>query len=316
MNKAELKSLYVDTYKHCLRHRDMKPSFSYLRELKDYLFEDGVELSKLRKTPSWTEEDLWKVQKSLKLRKYADPVGLINELFKPGVAGCDLIKSLILLSNKSKDECEIPDFVQLSNITSIYKNRGSKSDLDSDRGVFNVATVRSIIDKLVYNDYYDLVDMNMSDSNVGGRRGRNIRDNLFIINGVINYALKEKIAIDINLYDIAKCFDAIWYQETMNDMWDVGVKDDRFALMAKMNQKCNIAVKTPAGMSERFIAHEIEMQGTVAGPLKACLQVDTLSRECYVYNEGLFLYKKGVYIPPISMCDDVASISLCGGGLN
>ena len=110
-----------------------------------------------------------------------------------------------MLSNKAKDKCEIPDFVQLSNITSIYKNRGSKSDLDSDRGVFNVATVRSIIDKLVYNDYYDLVDMNMSDSNVGGRRGRNICDNLFIINGVINYALKEKIAIDINLYDIAKC---------------------------------------------------------------------------------------------------------------
>ena len=38
-NKAELKSLYVDTYKHRLRHRDMKPSFSYLSELKNYLFE-------------------------------------------------------------------------------------------------------------------------------------------------------------------------------------------------------------------------------------------------------------------------------------
>ena len=183
-NKEELKSLYVNTYKHRLRHRDMKPSFYYLRELKDFLFEERFKLSKLRKTPSWTEEDLWKVQKSLKLRKSADPVGLINELFKPGVAGCDLIKSLVLLSNKAKDECEIPDFVQLSNITSIYKHRGSKSDLDNDRGVFNVSAVRSIIDKLVYNDYYDLVDGNMSDSNVGGRRGRNIRDNLFIINGV------------------------------------------------------------------------------------------------------------------------------------
>ena len=228
------------------------------------------------------------------------------------MAGTDLIKSLILLSNKAKDECEIPDFVQLSNITSIYKNRGSKSDLDSDRGVFNVATVRSIIDKLVYNDYYDLVDMNMSDSNVGGRRGRNIRDNLFIINGVINYALKEKIAIDINLYDIAKCFDAMWYQETMNDMWDVGVKDNKFALMAKMNKECNIAVKTPAGITERFVVNEIEMQGTVSGPLKACVQVDTLGRDCYTYSEGLFLYKDCVAVPPLSMCDDIASISRCG----
>ena len=90
------------------------------------------------------------------------------------------------------------------------------------------------------------------------------------------------------------------------------MKDDRFALMAKMNQKCNIAVKTPAGMSERFIAHEIEMQGTVAGPLKACVQVDTLGRDSYLYNEALFVYKDCVFVPPLSMCDDVASIARCG----
>ena len=54
------------------------------------------------------------------------------------------------------------------------------------------------------------------------------------------------------------------------------------------------------------------MQGTVASPTKACIQVDTLGRDCYNYSEGLFLYKNCVYIPPISMCDDIASISRCG----
>ena len=39
-----------------------------------------------------------------------------------------------------------------------------------------------MIDKLVYEDIYDVVDGNMSDSNVGGRRGRNIRDTMLIIN--------------------------------------------------------------------------------------------------------------------------------------
>merc|ERR1712129_138384 len=153
---------------------------------------------------------------------------------------------------------------------------------------------------------------NMGDSNVGGRRGRNIRDNLFIINGVINYALKENIAIDIDLYDIEKCFDAMWWQETMNDMWDVGVQDNKFAMMAKMNQECSIAVKTPAGISDRFVLNQIEMQGTVTGPLKASVQVDTLGRDCYTYSEGMFVYKNCVNIPPLSMCDDIASISRCG----
>ena len=31
-----------------------------------------------------------------------------------------------------------------------------------------------------------------------------------------------------------------------------------------------------------------------------------------MYNKGLFLYKNCVYIPPLGMCDDIASISLCG----
>ena len=311
-NHEELKTLYVDTYKHRLRHRNMNANFHYLKELKENLFEERIKLSKMRKSPCWREDDLIKVLKSLKSKKSADPVGLINELFKPGVAGSDVISSLLLLSNKVKYECEIPDFVQLTNISSIYKRRGSKNDLNNDRGIFNVASVRSIIDKLVYGDIYDIVDGNMSDSNVGGRKRRNIRDNLFIINGVINYGIKEKINIDITLYDIMKCFDAMWYQETMNDMWDVGVQDDKFALMAKMNEKCSIAIKTPVGMTERFEATEIEMQGTVPGPIKACVQVDTLGRDSYLYNEALFLYKDCVFVPPLSMCDDVASIARCG----
>ena len=309
---TELKTLYVDTYKHRLRHRNMNENYHYLRVLKENLFEERIKLSKLRKSPCWSEDDLMKVLKSLKIKKSADPVGLINELFKPGVAGSDVISSLLLMSNKVKYECEIPDFAQLTNISSIYKRRGSKNDLNNDRGIFNVATVRSIIDKLVYGDIYDIVDDNMSDSNVGGRKRRNIRDNLFIINGIINYAIKEKIEIDITLYDIMKCFDAMWYQETMNDMWDVGVQDDKFALMAKMNEKCSIAIKTPVGMTERFEATEIEMQGTVPGPIKACVQVDTLGRDSYLYNEALFVYKDCVFVPPLSMCDDVASIARCG----
>ena len=73
----------------------------------------------------------------------------------------------------------------------------------------------------------------MSDSNVGGRKARNIRDNLFIVYGVINFAIKENLKVDINLYDIAKCFDSMWYEETMNDLWDAGAQDDYLLLLQK-----------------------------------------------------------------------------------
>ena len=112
---------------------------------------------------------------------------------------------------------------------------------------------------------------------MGGRRRRNIRDNLFVIYASINDAIRNRKDIDIQFYDISKCFDAMWAEETMNDLYDVGVKDDRFALISKMNEKCQVKVKTPVGDTERFELNQIEMQGTVPAPLKCVVQMDTLA---------------------------------------
>ena len=45
---------------------------------------------------------------------------------------------------------------------------------------------RSIIDRLIYNDEFEKIDREISDSNVGARRHRNIRDNLFVMGAVLN----------------------------------------------------------------------------------------------------------------------------------
>ena len=97
----------------------------------------------------------------------------------------------------------------------------------------------------------------------------------------------------------------------MNDLWDVGVTDDRFSVISELNKKCNISVRTPVGLTERFELNDIEMQGTVLGPIKASVQQDTLGRDCYERQEGLYLYNGCVSVPPLQMIDDVASFSIC-----
>ena len=37
---------------------------------------------------------------------------------------------------------------------------------------------------------------------------------------IITYAIEENMEVDLTLYDLAKCFDSMWYHETMNDLWD------------------------------------------------------------------------------------------------
>ena len=98
---------------------------------------------------------------------------------------------------------------------------------------FLVTTFRSILMKLIYADTYKEIDNSMSDSQVGGRRGKNVRNYIWVLNGVICDILssKKKKAIDIQIFDFKQCFDSLWLEECMNDIYTGGLKDDKFALL-------------------------------------------------------------------------------------
>ena len=74
----------------------------------------------------------------------------------------------------------------------------------------------------------------------------------------------------------------------MNDIYDAGIKDDKFALIALLNEKCQVKVKTPVGETETFELTRIEMQGTVIAPLKCSVQMDTLGRDSYRNSTALY----------------------------
>ena len=77
---------------------------------------------------------------------------------------------------------------------------------------------------------------------------RNIRDNIFVLNAITNLASKEnRKSCDIATYDIEKCFDAMWAQETINDMWDAGCRDNKLSLLHMENQSAQVVVKSAAG---------------------------------------------------------------------
>ena len=166
----------------------------------------------------------------------------------------------------------------------------------------------------MYSDKYEEIDNNMTDCNVGGRKNRSIRDNLFVLNAVINDAIGyQKVEIDIQFYDLTQAFDSMWYEETMNDMWEsMTVRDDKFALISEMNRVVDLFVKTPVGDTEIFTMNKIEQQGTGLGPIKCSNQMDSISRECIRDNVGMYMYRNVVTIPPLGMIDDLAAIAKCG----
>jgi hypothetical protein len=75
---------------------------------------------------------------------------------------------------------------------------------------------------------------------------------LFVINGILNDINKNKMYdVDIQIYDVRKCFDKLWYAEVANDIFDAGVIDDPFVAISNSNQNCQVAVKTPWGKTTK-----------------------------------------------------------------
>ena len=98
----------------------------------------------------------------------------------------------------------------------------------------------------------------------------------------------------------------------MNDLYEAGLNNDKFAILYNANSNVKIAIKTPVGITRREDIEDVIIQGDVLGPIFCSKQVETFSQECLKRSEYTYLYRGEVEIPPLSMIDDVLTISECG----
>ena len=162
---------------------------------------------------------------------------------------------------------------------------------------------------MIYNDEYPNIDEHLTDSNVGARRHRNIRDNIFVINAITNNIVKRNLkGIDITGYDAEKCFDKLFAKECINDVYDNGFTSDKLPLLLKENINAKVAVKTPRGTTKPFVISNVIMQGTVWGSLFCTATMDKLGKQVYAMPELLYNYK-GVQVPPLGMVDDIITVT-------
>ena len=259
-------------------------------------------------------EELEGVLNSMKTGKSRDPEGVVRDIFKIDVIGENLKVSLLMMMNKIKETGLMPECMNVVNIASIYKGKGERTDLESERGIFLVTTLRMILMKLVYARKYPIIDSSMSDSNIGARKNKNIRNHIFVVNSILHDVLskKSKDPVDIMVLDFKQMFDSECLFECLNDVYEAGVDDDVFPLLYEANKKAFVAVQTPGGLTERVLIPEIVMQGDVLAPLMSSLQVDTIGKECIEEGKHLYFYKNIVPIPPLGLVDDLFTISTCG----
>ena len=158
----------------------------------------------------WNMADLEKALRMLKNNKCSDPNGMVNEIIKEGWAGTELKKGMLNLMNGIKRTKEFPTFVCLSDICSIWKKKGSKLEIENERGISLITIFKKCLENMLFNNFYTDLDKNMSESNLGSRKKRNLKDHLLIMNGVINSVINGKEeCVNIQIFDLEKSFNSL-----------------------------------------------------------------------------------------------------------
>ena len=151
---------------------------------------------------------------------------------------------------------------------------------------------RSILDRLIYNDNYHIVDENLTDGNVGARKQRNIRDNIFVLGAVSNSVVNgREDAIQVQVQDAVKCFDKLWLEETTNALYEAGLKSDMLNLLYLENKRANVAIKVNGNLTSRVTLTNVEMQGSVWGSLKCTTTMDQLNKIILPQKQLTYNYK-------------------------
>ena len=134
-----------------------------------------------------------------------------------------------------------------------------------------------------------------------------------MINGIIHEVMKSKRMkpVILQIYDYAQMFDSIDLIEALGDIYNYGVNDDTLSLLHQENAEVQMAVKTPAGLTERQTIRDIVLQGDIFGSILASVQVDTIGQEC-IKAGHYYLYKDTLPVGFLGLVDDIVGISEAG----
>ena len=243
--------------------------------------------------------------RNLKNNKSPGPDEIPNELLKS--AGTNLTTSILNLMNWMWTHEVIPDALKVLDVKTIYKGKGSISELSNHRGIFISNTILKLYEKLMDSRSTPRIERDgFTESQAGGRRKRNITDHLFIIRSVMQHFKYLNKKLIIELIDLVKAFDTMILANVMVDLWQSNVRGKIWRNIYTINRNALIKIKTSFGKSPEIEIGETLKQGSVLASTLAALHTDKSNN--YFTNTGLGIYYGNIPIGSLIFQDDLARL--------
>ena len=196
-----------------------------------------------------SEEEVSKIINNLDVKKAKDSENWSNRIIKEG--GVEMMTSIKKIINKVDEEREIPEAWQEMDIKVTHK-KGDKTLMSNKRGLFLTNNISKIYERVIKERNSESYRAGISEWANGGLKRRAGIDNILIITSIIEQNKYLKRNTFLTFTDAEKCFDKLWLQDGIYELWRSGTDVRDCYMIKRLNEMAKIVVRTPVGNTRSF----------------------------------------------------------------
>ena len=280
------------------------------KEVREIIFNSIKQLAEIE-TPKEhiTRDEIIKAIKELKNKYTRDSQGWSNVLLKN--SGMDVVNSIEILFNEIDRKIITPrEWIEMI-IISLYKNKGSKEDMENRRGLFITSTISKVYEKIKQKRNNEEFEKKVSKYQCGGRKEKSTIDHILTLNTIIDYNKYINSETYILFADAYKCFDRLNLKECINEYYKIVGAREAIQIY-EMNKKGKAVVKTPMGETEPIEVNEVVRQGTITGPKLCSNDTDKVNK---IGHKQITTIGPNIKVRTLAYVDDLQNASSSRIGL-
>ena len=302
--KEEILEVYEKYYQNLLETKAGKTEVEKETEKIVDITMKAIEIIALQEEPERIEEEtVEKIVNGLKNKKSRDLSSWKNEYIKTG--GDQMLKSIITIMDIVDETYITPSEWDQLKIKSIHK-KSTKTKMKNKRGLFITNVISKVYERIIKERNQGRAKL--SPNQAGGVKERSTIDHVMTVLAVIERNKYMNKPTFVTFADIEKCFDKIWLEDGLKDLWKSGMSARDCWALKKLNETAEAIIETPIGNTKKIVLKNTVKQGTVSGPRICAASMDTINSVGY---KVITFYGPAVEINTLAYVDDLESAGSC-----